>query len=225
MDWRNRRRFDLRRNVGPSHARTEVLGCRRRLCPPQLPDARRHLSQANETPDDVRVLIARGVLPRPSYVLDDGTEMFPADYFLLPDEAGGPEHLRSHFSERYLVAGGPAEELESQWNGYVSGTYGVCLREVVPETIVRKSALVDSLTDVVGAPRPDDEAWRRELRRQVDELDELEREFSPDYDRGDRFDEPPSRDRLIAAARERYPGAVRTRAGGRTRLTIGSRSK
>jgi hypothetical protein len=141
--------------------------------------------------------------------------MFAADYFRLLDEAGGPERPRSHFSERYLVAGGSPEELESEWNGYVSGTYGVCLREVVPEKIVRKSALVDSLTDLLGAERPDDEAWRRELRRQVDELDELERAFSPDYDRGDRFDQPPSRDRLIVYARERYPelfAPVRTAA-------------
>ena len=52
-------------------------------------------------------------------------------------------------------------------------------------------------------PRPDDEQWRRTLRQQVDELDALERDFSPDYDRA-RFDVPPTRDRLIAAAREQY---------------------
>jgi DNA-binding transcriptional ArsR family regulator len=42
------------------------------------------------------------------------------------------------------------------------------------------------------------------LRRDVDELDALERQFSPDYDR-QRFERPPSRDLLIKTAHERYP--------------------
>jgi hypothetical protein len=42
----------------------------------------------------VRSWIDDGLLPRPSYVLDDGTEMFPRDYFRLADEAGGIEPLR-----------------------------------------------------------------------------------------------------------------------------------
>jgi hypothetical protein len=56
-------------------------------------------------------------------------------------------------------------------------------------------------------------AWREQLREQVDELDAIERDFSPDYDRGDRFAQLPSRDRLIIAARQRYPDvfAARTR--------------
>jgi hypothetical protein len=158
-----------------------------------------------ETPDEVRQLISERHLPRPSYVLDDGTELFPPDYFRLPDEAGSPERLRDHFIERYYAAGGRAEEFKEEWDGYMSGIYGVCLREVIPETMVRKTALVDSLTDLLADPRPHAEDWRVELCRQVEELDALEREFSPDYDRSERFDELPSRDRLIAAARERYP--------------------
>lgn len=168
-----------------------------------------------ETPDTARRLITAGLLPRPSYVLDDGTELFPADYFRLPDDAGGPERLRAHFAERYYAAGGRAEEFESQWDGYMSGTYGVCLRDVIPETMVRKSALVDSLSDLLSNPRPDDGQWQTRLQREVEELDALEREFSPDYDRSDRFEELPSRDRLIAVAHERYAQvfAKRTPAG------------
>jgi hypothetical protein len=41
-----------------------------------------------ETPSEVRRRIDEGLLPRPSYVLDNGTEMFPSDYFRLADEAG-----------------------------------------------------------------------------------------------------------------------------------------
>jgi Family of unknown function (DUF6058) len=159
----------------------------------------------DQTPDEVRALIGRRLLPNPSYVLDDGTEMFPADYFCLPDEAGGPGHLREHFAERFRAAGGRRNDLEGDWQGYMSGTYGICLNEVVPETMVRKTALVDSLTELLAEPQPDDEHWRAKLYRQVEELDVLEREFSPDYDRSERFDQVPSRDRLISVARERYP--------------------
>jgi hypothetical protein len=158
-----------------------------------------------ESPDRIRQLIADGLLPKPSYVLDDGSELFPLDYFHLPDEAGGPEQLREHFSERFFAAGGRAGDFEREWDGYMTGTYGVCLRDVVPETMVRKTALVESLTELLDQPRPDDDEWRSELLRQVDELDQLEREFSPDYDRSERFDQLPSRDRLITAARQRYP--------------------
>jgi hypothetical protein len=50
---------------------------------------------------------------------------------------------------------------------------------------------------------PHDGEWRARLRRDVDELDALERQFSPDYDR-QRFERPPSRDLLIKTAHERY---------------------
>jgi hypothetical protein len=40
----------------------------------------------------------------------------------------------------------------------------------------------------------------------VEELDGLERQFAPDYDRNERrFGRKPTRDLLIDAARERYP--------------------
>jgi hypothetical protein len=64
---------------------------------------------------------------------------------------------------------------------------------------------MESIGQLLDQPRPDDPAWRDELRDQVDELDALEREFSPDFDRSERFEQPPSRDRLIAAAHRRFP--------------------
>jgi hypothetical protein len=158
----------------------------------------------DETPAEMRRLIEKGLLPRPSYVLEDGTEMFPADYFRLVDEAGGPGALRTSFEERLRAAGG--EDLESDWRAYLGGIYGVCLRDVTPEAIVRKARLVSSLCELLVLARPADPEWRERLRAEVDELDELEREFSPDYDRNEeRFGRKPTRDLLVAAARERYP--------------------
>ncbi|HEY6834959.1 MAG TPA: DUF6058 family natural product biosynthesis protein [Gaiellaceae bacterium] len=157
----------------------------------------------DESPEDVRALIAERRLPQPSYVLPDGTGMFPADYFRLIDEAGGADGLREHFAARHRAADG--KDLEQDWEMYLDGTWGICLKDVAPETIVRKNTLVSSLCELLVLARTREPDWQRALREQVDELDGLEREFSPDYDRSDELDRPPTRDLIINAARERYP--------------------
>jgi uncharacterized protein DUF6058 len=162
-----------------------------------------------ESAAEVQALIDQGRLPQPSYVLDDGTAMFPTDYFRLVEEACGVDALCSHFTARYRAASRrePAhvEELDRDWHAFMNGVYGVCLRQVTPETIVRKTVLVSSLCELLMLPRPRSRAWRRVLREQVDELDTLEREFSPHYDRSDEQDRPPTRDLLVNAARARFP--------------------
>lgn len=163
-----------------------------------------------ETPDDVRALVADGRLPRPTYVLDDGTEMVPPDYFALADAAGGADGVRGWFAGAYLRAaerlGGLAREneVEEEWEAYLSGEYGACLREVTPETIVRKDRLMTEIERLLAEPHADDASWCERLRTRVDELDTLEREFAA-HDR-ERWGAV-SRDRLISAARERYPAA------------------
>lgn len=159
--------------------------------------------ERGEDAASVRALIADGRLPQPSYVLDEGTEMVPPDYFALADEAGGAGRLHDAFVARVVAAGG--EDPEGEWEAYLSGEYGVCLKRVAPETIVRKGALVDSISALLDRPEPADAVWRRDLRDLVDELDELERPFAA-FDR-ERFGGPSSRDRLITAVRERYPQA------------------
>jgi len=165
--------------------------------------------------DEVRDLIRARRLPAPSYIFPDGSEMVPADYFALVDEAGGPDRLREDFDRRHRSAGGASAELEEDWNGYIDGIYAICLRSVSPETIVRKTELVEAIGALLDHPAPDDAEWRSGLRRQVDELDALERDFSPDYDRH-QFGRPPTRDLLIKASHERYPdvfAATASRAG------------
>ena len=156
-----------------------------------------------ESPDELRSLIAARRLAGPSYVLPDGTGMFPADYFRLVDEAGGADGLHEHFAARHRAAEG--KDLDQDWEMYLDGTWGICLRDVTPETIVRKNTLVSSLCELLVLARTREPEWQKALREQVDELDELEREFAPDYDRSDAMDRPPTRDLIIAAARERYP--------------------
>jgi len=169
-----------------------------------------------ETPERVSALVEEGLLPRPSYVLDDGTGLFPADYFRLVDEAGSPARVPAHFARRYVAACRSERrdpgDLDADWDAYLSGIYGVCLREVTPETIVRKAALVSSLCELLVLARPDDPAWRDRLRAQVDELSLLEREFAPDFDRDPaRFGRPPTRDLLIGTAHDRFPDVFAAR--------------
>jgi Family of unknown function (DUF6058) len=151
----------------------------------------------SETPDEVRRLIADGMLPQPSYVLPDGTELVPDDYFSVAD-AG-----RDDFARRFLAAGGDAAALEEEWEGYLSGAYGVCLKEQSPENIVRKAELVGTIDGLLAEAKPEDPEWGDRLRTSVAELDLLERPFAPAYDRA-RWG-PSSRDRYITAPRTRYP--------------------
>jgi hypothetical protein len=156
-----------------------------------------------QSADRVRALSAAGMLPAASYVLEDGTEMIPAEYFELVEEAGSDGALRGLFARRFLAAGGDGNDLGEEWEGYLSGAYGVCLKEVTPENIARKSALVAEIDGLLAAPQREEGAWRARLRASVDDLDALERPFAPQYDRA-RWG-PSSRDRCITAPRERYP--------------------
>jgi hypothetical protein len=159
-----------------------------------------------ESPASVRRQILDRSMPAATYVLDDGTEMFPPDYFALVDEAGGVAELRASFFERYARAAGPGtpdSEIAAEWDAYLSGAYGACLHRVSPETIFEKESLVKSLGARLAEPRIDDGEWRRCVRRDVSRLDELERAFAP-CDRH-RFGGSVSRDRLITAPRALYP--------------------
>jgi hypothetical protein len=131
--------------------------------------------------------------------------MVPCDYFALVEAAGGVERARELFARRYQAAGGDPGLIPEEWESYLTGAYGVCLRRATPEAIVRKGELVDEIERMLAEPAPRNPSWRDCLRASVDELDELERPFAPHYDRA-RWG-PSSRDRWIAAARARYPEA------------------
>jgi Family of unknown function (DUF6058) len=159
--------------------------------------------------DEVHARMDAGLLPKPAYVLPDGTEMVAADYFGLADAAGGAHAARAYFEAGFRKAAAAeglavdAEVVEAEWHDYLTGAYAVCLRDVTPENMARKTALVERISALLDRPEEDDPAWRSRLRDAVDGLDGLERPFSPDRDRRD----PPSRVRLIEEPRRRFPEA------------------
>jgi hypothetical protein len=149
-------------------------------------------------------LVERGLLPQPTYVLPDGTPMVPETHAALLDDAGGdPARVAERFRERFLAAGGAPADVEDELEGWLGGSYGVCLRDPSPEAIVAKGALMSAIGALLAAPAPDDNGWCGALRGAVDALDALERPFAA-YDR-ERFGGPVTRDRLITTPRERFP--------------------
>ena len=153
--------------------------------------------------DSVRPLVEQGLLPRATYVLPDGTPMVPADHAQLLEDAGGDvAAVAAHFNERFLAAGGDPADAADEYEAWLSGEYGACLRTTSPEAIVAKSSLMGAVQALLARPAPGNSSWRTALRCAVDALDGLERPFA-DYDR-ERFAGPTSRDRLITATRERY---------------------
>lgn len=150
--------------------------------------------------------IEAGRLPRPTYLLPDGTAVFPTDLVALVRCAGGIDALPEHFARRIEVAacaiGIASNTRESDWEDYLSGEYGICLRQVTPETLVLKEALVERIGRALDDPRPEDAGWRRSLAFEIDGLDALIRPFAR-VDRM-RFGRPTSRERLIDAPRRRW---------------------
>jgi hypothetical protein len=155
-----------------------------------------------------RAPIASGLLPGPSYVLDDGTEMFARDLWTLVDAAGSPGAVQEHFVGRYDLAAKAVgvslthEAIDEVWRGYLTGDFGVCLRDVTPENIFAKERLVTSLTELTLRPEPATTAWCLQVRDEVDALDRLEKPFTA-FDR-QRFGRPVSRETLIDGVRARY---------------------
>ena len=159
-------------------------------------------------------------LPKATYALADGSAWYPRDWWRLFDDArgwiGGDDLARDVaavleavprlFARRLAAAAralGHDCDVDDEWQSYVSGVYGACLRDVTPEALAHKEALVAEIGRAMQVPRPDDEAWCAELRGRVECLDGLCRPFAA-CDRV-RFGRTTSRDRWIVDVRRRFP--------------------
>ena len=155
-----------------------------------------------QTATQVSALIREGRLPAPTYVPPDGVPRFPPDYFALVDDAGSVDALPGRFRDRHLAVSGSAAEADEDWSGYLSGEYGICLWEVTPEAMVRKSRLIARIEELTARPAPDDQGWQADLRAAVTALDALERPFT-DFDR-ERWGDT-SRERHITRVMAQFP--------------------
>lgn len=130
---------------------------------------------------EVRALIAARRLPQPAYRLDDGTDMVPADFFALADDAGDLAALPELFKARYERAAthlGLAlddGDLDDQWAEYLSGVYGVCLHQATPENIAAKARCITTIDRLLARPCPESPSWCEELRAAVERLGAIER--------------------------------------------------
>ena len=147
--------------------------------------------------------------------------MFPADLLALVHSAGGIDALPDHFAQRIELAARMVGFGPSAREDYLSGEYGICLRQVTPESLVLKEMLVERIGQALEDPRPEEAAWRHALVLDVRGLDALVRPFAR-VDRV-RFGRPTSRERLIEEPRRRWPWlreGVRTGAAGGPEVTI-----
>jgi Family of unknown function (DUF6058) len=122
------------------------------------------------TPAEYRSQIRAGLLPRPAYVVD-GTEMYPADFFLFPDSVGSlGARMKEEFGARYVRAAkvygdSPSEDrIASEYAAYLSGEYAVCLRFLSPETIFLKEFAIAKIQELLATPDPTDAVWSAVLR-------------------------------------------------------------
>src|ERR1700730_7401983 len=159
------------------------------------------------TPAECRSQIRAGLLPRPAYVVD-GTEMYPAGFFLFPDSAGHlGARMKDEFGARYVRAAkvygdSPSgDRIASEYAAYLSGEYAVCLRFLSPETIFLKEFAITKIQELLATPNPSDTDWSAALRNWVTRLAGMEREFAP-CDTA-RFGSLPSRVRYIKNVREK----------------------
>lgn len=139
--------------------------------------------------------------PAASYVLGDGREFFPPDYF---EQETDEARFKARLSAEMRAQNAQTLDPDQAWRAYLKGIYGVCLHNATPENIVRKNALLERIDALAAAPQQHDAAWVHALKSAVDSLDALERPFSPHYDRA-RFGRPPTRDSHIRDVRRRFP--------------------
>jgi hypothetical protein len=127
----------------------------------------------------------------------------PPDYF---EQERDPQRFRERFvcEARALGLHDAERSATEAWTEFLTGIYSVCLRRVTPENIARKQALITCIETLTAEPRREDPQWIARLREAVDELDSLERPFSPVYDRV-RFGRPPTRDTHICDVRKTFP--------------------
>lgn len=111
----------------------------------------------------------------------------------------GLAHL---FTENGDVAGKAADQLlDSEWQHYLDGTYGLCTKSAMAEDIAAKEIMITKikwLIDRLESDEADQEALLPQLKRSVDLLDHISMPFAP-HER-----ERSSRGKYIDSVRAKY---------------------
>lgn len=180
--------------------------------------------------------------PRPTYVTEDGKDWYPPAYAELVRRATAQkmdqkalfhrdferalERLRRTDPTGYRAEPtgpgrteiSPESDTESNWQGFLSGEYGACLRAAWVPCMLRKGKLMWAIEELVAKSELDDPSSRTRLRRSVDSLDRLEMPFAQ-WDRI-RIGKPVSRDTHIRSIRLRFPEVFGLEASRPSELSL-----
>ncbi|MGC2289799.1 MAG: DUF6058 family natural product biosynthesis protein [Thermoplasmata archaeon] len=142
---------------------------------------------------------------RAMYVKTDLKTLFREDYSRALEQLRytNPADYRAELAKSGTARARPEAVIELEWQGFLSGEYGACLRVAWVPCILRKGKLMRTIDELVAHPNPEAPGWKRRLRQSVDSLDRLEMPFTA-WDRV-RFGKPVSRDTHIQSIRLRFP--------------------
>jgi len=146
----------------------------------------------------------RGLAPKPSYWLPDGTPMVSMSPDRDLSDATDPSDLHARFVSRWAAAGGSRNDTDSELAAWLGGGYGACLASPGPETILVKDGLARAITALVAQPMPEASWWPATLVHAVAAYDALVLPFAS-VDPA-RFGGTTSRQRLVDAVRGRWSG-------------------
>ncbi len=164
--------------------------------------------------------IKASVFPDPTYMTPDGKKWYPKYVLILverslknnttPKEEFVHDAIKVLSKPGHVYRFGNVEEIqpdpegvENMWTDFRSGLYGACLRKPTPKNILSKGELINMIRQLVDNPEPGNISWKESLKKCVDELDEIEAQFT-DYDR-QRFGGKVSRDIFVTGVKEKYP--------------------
>lgn len=92
------------------------------------------------------------------------------------------------------------ELLESEWGGYLDGTYGLCTRNADAEEIATKEAMIKKIKYLTGDGSKEvvTGVERQELSEAIDRLDRVSSQFAPhEFERSSRY-------KYVVVMREKY---------------------
>lgn len=182
------------------------------------------IEKSKVSPSRISEWLELGAFPEPTYVTSDGKKWYPKYTVILVQRSikngTSPKDEFINDAKKVINKSGHVyrfgkveetnesdDELEKMWTDFRSGLYGACLRVPDPKNILSKGDLINKIKGLLEKPDLSDVSWCDSLKKYVNELDNVEAEFT-NYDRA-RFGGQVSRDMFVTEVKTKYPQIFR----------------